>query len=87
MSSCSWSAAPLPIRTGPEPAIALQVVELVLCQVGTAVDPVHDLQRPVARPADSRKRSVSQPMNASASSVKPRRSSAYSVKAASRIQV
>ena len=42
---------------------------------------------PCRRGAGSAKRSVSQPMNAAASSVKPSRSSAYRENAASRIQV
>src|SRR2546429_3145270 len=45
MSSWSWSAAPLPIRTGREPRQPFEVVQDLLVQVGRAVDPVHDPQR------------------------------------------
>ncbi len=42
-----WSKAPLPIRTGLRPGVAGEVVARGLGQVAAAVDPVHDLQRPV----------------------------------------
>ena len=72
----------------PRAAVAVQVVELLLGQVGPAVDAVHELQR-ARRRADSRscQRAFSQSMKRAASSVKPMRSRAYSVNAASRIQV
>ena len=50
MSSWSWSAAPLPIRTGSGAGVALPVVQDLLLQVRGAVDPVHDLQRPRGLP-------------------------------------
>src|SRR6478735_4475242 len=45
MSSWSWSAAPLPIRTGADPRWPSKWSDL-LRQLGATVDAVHDLQRP-----------------------------------------
>ena len=45
MSSCSWSAAPLPIRTGRDPRQPSKWSRRLLDQVRGAVHPVHDLQR------------------------------------------
>ncbi len=44
-SSCVWSHAPLPTRTGAGVAPAAQVRQLALGEVVLAADPVHDLQR------------------------------------------
>ena len=52
MSSCSWSAAPLPIRTGLDPGSPRSGRDL-LGEIGGAVDAVHDLQRRVPLPACS----------------------------------
>ena len=48
MSSCSWSAAPLPIRTGREPRQPSKWSRVSSVRSERAVDPVHDLQRPGA---------------------------------------
>ena len=55
MSSCSWSAAPLPTRTGREPRQPSKWSRRLLGQVGGAVDPVHDLQRTGSVPAAGRR--------------------------------
>ncbi len=52
-------------------AVALEVVERLLRQLPPPVDPVHDLERARAPRRCSRRRSRSQSVNASASSVKP----------------
>ena len=58
-------------------SVALEVVEDDLLEVGAAVDAVHDLERArLALQSLRRARLSSQSMNASASSVKPSRSSA-----------
>ena len=69
--------------------VALPVVQGLLVQVGGAVDPVHDLQRPrpLSLAACSSARSLSQRTKASASSVNPRPNRAWTEKEPSRIQV
>ena len=85
MSSCSWSAAPLPIRTGRDPAwparwsssdssiSALPSTRYIVCS------------GPVGESVQLASRSQLQRLNAAASSVNPSRISAYTVNAASRI--
>ena len=67
---------PDPHRT--RASVALEVVEDLLRQLGAAVDPVHDLQRPGLRRAARARGSarVSQSMNAPPRSVNPSRRSA-----------
>ena len=47
MSSWSWSAAALPMRTGCDAEVAVEMVERLLGELVAAVDAVHDLERAV----------------------------------------
>ena len=65
MSSCSWVAALLPIRTGAEPRYPSRCSSTLLGDLAPAVDAVHDLERARSpRCAFRSNRSVSQSMNA-----------------------
>ena len=87
MSSWSWSAARVADPDGLRAAVSLQVFENHLLELGRPSIPYMIWSGPAPAGRSSRKRSVSHSMNAEASSVKPSRRSAYSEKAASRIQV
>ena len=87
MSSWRWSAAALPIRTGAESRYPLQDGCSISGNSARPSIPYMIWSGPEGPTFHSRVRSVSQPMKAAASSVKPSRSRPYRENAASRIQV